>query len=269
MPQGSPLIEVDGVRIAVSRQGAGPPVVCLHATGHGGRDFEAFAQALSHRFEVIAVDWPGQGRSDPDHVPASAARYADLLGGLLKELGVGRPILLGNSIGGAAAIIHASREEVAALVLCDPGGLVAVDATVQRFCRAFAGFFRAGVRGAGWYRAAFALYYGQVLPSPAAAAQRRRMVAAAYDIAPILVQSWTSFARPEADIRALAAGLDCPVWFAWAKCDKVIPLRRCEPAIRAIRSATVTTYAGGHAAFLEQPAAFALGFTQFADLNRL
>ncbi len=160
VPEGSPLIEVDGVQIAVSRQGVGPPVVCLHATGHGGRDFEAFAQAMSPRFEVIAVDWPGQGRSGPDHEPASAVRYADLLGGLLKELGVRRPILLGNSIGGAAAIIHASRDEVAALVLCDPGGLVEVDATVQRFCRAFAGFFRAGARGAWWYRAAFALYYG-------------------------------------------------------------------------------------------------------------
>lgn len=271
VPAGYAVIEVDGVRLAVARQGSGPPVVCLHATGHGGRDFEAFAAALSDRFEIIRLDWPGQGRSGPDSIPASAARYADLLGLALTELGVTRPILLGNSIGGAAAIIHAARAEVAALVLCDPGGLVAVDATVRRFCRAFASFFRAGARGAWWYRAAFALYYRQVLPAPAAAAaaQRRRIVAAAYELAPILVQSWTSFGQPDADIRALAAGLEVPVWFAWAKGDKVIPLARCRPAIDAMKAASVTTFPGGHAAFLEQPAAFAEGFARFAAANRL
>jgi pimeloyl-ACP methyl ester carboxylesterase len=269
VPEGSPVIEVDGVRLAVARLGRGPTVVCLHATGHGGRDFEAFAEAMSDRFEVIRIDWPGQGRSDPDHTPASAARYADLLGPALAQLGVTRPILLGNSIGGAAAIIHAARAEVAALVLCDPGGLVAVDATVRRFCRAFTALFRAGARRAWWYRAAFALYYRQVLPSPAAAAQRRRMVAAAYEIAPILVQSWTSFGQPNADIRDLAAGLDIPVWFAWAKGDKVIPLARCRPAIDAMKAATVSTFAGGHAAFLEQPGEFAEGFARFVAVNRL
>jgi pimeloyl-ACP methyl ester carboxylesterase len=154
-------------------------------------------------------------------------------------------------------------------VLCDPGGLFASDPTVRRITLAFVSFFRAGARGAWWYRPLFALYYGQVLPSPAAAPQRRRIISAARQIAPILVQSWTSFARDDADIRDLAAGLTVPVWFAWAKGDKIAQFGRSEPAIRAMTTATVTLYPGGHAAFLEQPAAFIEGFTRFADLNRL
>jgi len=264
-PPGSPMIEVDGVRLAVAREGRGPAVVCLHAIGHGARDFEAFAAAMRGRFEIIRVDWPGQGRSGEDHWPASADRYADLLGGLLAKLDVEAPIIVGNSIGGAAAIIHAARAPVSALVLCDPGGLVAVDRLARRFCGAFAAFFRAGARRAWWYGPAFALYYRLVLPSAAASEQRRRIVAGAYETAPVLVQSWESFGRPEADIRALAAGLTIPVWLAWAKDDKVIPLSRCRPAIDTMRRASLTLFPGGHAAFLEQPRAFAAGFAAFVE----
>jgi 4,5:9,10-diseco-3-hydroxy-5,9,17-trioxoandrosta-1(10),2-diene-4-oate hydrolase len=262
-PAGSAMADAGGVRIAVARWGAGAPVICLHAIGHGARDFEALAARIGERFEVIALDWPGHGRSDDDvRAPASAQRYAELLVSVLAKLGVTNPIILGNSIGGAAAMIHAARAPVRGLVLCDSGGLVEVDAEVRRLIGLFVRFFRAGVRGAWWFRPLFALYR-LVLPAPAAREQRRRIVAAASASAPVLVQAWSSFARPEADLRALAARLDVPAWFAWAKGDKVIPLARCRPAIAAMRQASLTEFAGGHAAFLEQPEAFVAGFEAF------
>ena len=269
VPAGSPEIEVDGVRLAVAREGRGPTVVCLHAIGHGGRDFEAFAAAMKDRFEIIRIDWPGQGRSGPDSHPAGAERYADLLAGALATLRVTDPILIGNSIGGAAAILYAARAPVQALVLCDTGGLVADDGAVRGFTGAFVSFFKAGVRRAWWFKAAFRVYYGLVLPSPPAKAQRERMIANCHELAPVLVEAWESFGRPEADIRGLAAGLTVPVWFAWARSDRVIPLSRCRPAIEAMRRATITEFPGGHAAFLEQPQAFAAGFGEFVTLNRL
>jgi pimeloyl-ACP methyl ester carboxylesterase len=268
VPEEAAEVEIDGVRLAIMREGHGPAVVCLHAAGHGGRDFEAFAEAMKARFEIIRIDWPGQGRSGEDaRHRASAGRYADLLAGALLHLGIERPIILGNSIGAAAAIIHASRTPVRALVLCDSGGLVAIDGAVRAFCGAFAGFFKAGVRGVRWFGPAFALYYRLVLPSPAAQAQRRRIVASAYELAPVLVQSWESFGRPEADIRELAAGLNVPVWFAWARGDRVIPFSRCLPAIRATKTATTTLFPGGHAPFLEQPQAFVAGFEAFVGTS--
>lgn len=263
VPAGSPLIEVDGVRLAVARRGRGPAVVCLHATGHGARDFEAFARAMADRFEIIRVDWPGQGCSGEDRQPASAARYADLLTGLLDRLNITAPIIVGNSIGGAAAMIHASRAPVRALVLCDPGGLVAIDSQVRGFCGVFARFFHAGAKEAWWFRPVFALYYRLVLPSPAARDQRRRIVANSPAQAAVMAQAWESFGRAEADIRGLAAALTIPVWFAWSKDDRVIPLSRCRPAIVAMQSASVTEFPGGHAAFLEQPAAFTAAFETF------
>ena len=266
VPEGAPLIEIDGVRLAVARAGRGVPVVCLHAIAHGGGDFAAFAERMAGGFEVIRVDWPGHGRSDEDHRPLSPARYAELLAGLLDRLGVERPILIGCSIGGAAAMLYARAHPVRGLVLCDPGGLVEVNATTRRFCGAFARFFAAGERRAWWFGAAYGAYFRLlVLPSRAATGQRRRIVACGSEMAGKLRDAWTGFGQPEADIREVAWSLDVPVWFAWARGDRVIPLSFCQPAVDRMQRAVVTTFAGGHAAFLEQPDAFAEAFCDFAE----
>jgi pimeloyl-ACP methyl ester carboxylesterase len=265
VPAGSTEIVVDGVHLAVARTGRGPAIVCLHAIGHGGRDFAGFTEAVKDRFEVIRMDWPGQGRSGSDAKPASAARYSELLAGVLDQLQIKQPMIIGNSIGGAAALLYARQASVSSLVLCDAGGLVAVNAFVRTFCSIFAWFFGRGSAGAGWFRSVFRGYYRYlVLPSAAAAEQREHIIRAAYEIAPILQQAWRSFGRPDADIRCVAQSLDIPVWFAWSKQDRVIPLNMCMPCIRKMKNAQVTMFKGGHAAFLEQPQEFAKEFLRFA-----
>jgi len=263
VPEGSRVIVVDDVRIAVAREGRGPAIVCLHAIGHGGRDFEALTAAIKDRYDVIRIDWPGQGRSGSDREPPSAERYANLLAGVLDELQVSAPVIIGNSIGGAAALHYARTKLVHALVLCDPGGLFEITPAVRRICTLFARFFAAGARRAWWYKPAFAFYYRLVLPSPKAAPQRRRIVRAAFEIAPLLRDAWTGFAKPEADIRDIAARLDVPIWFAWAKSDRVIPLRYAAPAIATLKNARVSRFGGGHAAFLERPRQFRRGLLKF------
>ena len=247
-------------------RGAALRVVCLHAVAHGARDYEAFSRAFRDRFEVICIDWPGHGRSGVDREPASAARYAGLLVGVLDQLGVERPLVIGNSIGGAAALLYAEQRPVRALVLCDSGGLVEVNLLVRAFCTLFAHFFAAGARGAAWFAAAYAWYYRRlVLPSAAAHDQRERIIAAGYELAPALRDAWQSFARPSADLRALAATLQVPIWCAWAQHDRVIPLARCKPAIKKMQDARITTFPAGHSAFLECPSDFAAAFTDFTN----
>jgi 4,5:9,10-diseco-3-hydroxy-5,9,17-trioxoandrosta-1(10),2-diene-4-oate hydrolase len=102
-----------------------------------------------------------------------------------------------------------------------------------------------------------------VWPSAAAAPQRKRIVDAAFEIAPLLRDAWHGFAAPEADIRAIAAGLPQPIWFAWAKSDRVIPLRYALPAIAHLKNARVTRFRGGHSAFLERPQRFTKEFLKF------
>jgi len=262
-------VAVDGVRLAYNDNGAGPVIVCLHAIGHGARDFAVLRERLGARYRIITLDWPGHGRSADDRVAVSAARYTDLLEGFLSALGIERPVLLGNSIGGAAAIRFASAHptRVRALVLANPGGLDrgGNGALTRLITGLSAGFFAAGARGARWYPRAFAAYYRMILHGPEAAAQRERIVAAAVEVAPVLAQAWRSFGQPDADIRALAARITCPVLFAWAEHDRINRLGRARAAIRRFPDARLETFRGGHAAFLEAPDEFAQSLQRFVD----
>ena len=260
-------IEAAGAKLAVMRRGSGFPAVCLHAIGHGARDFEPLANLIGKDFEIVALDWPGQGASPPGNQPPDAVRYSEILTAALDALKLDRVILIGNSIGGAAAIIAAAGkpERVAALVLCDPGGLVKLNGFAKFFIGRMAAFFRAGENGKTWFARAYRFYYRRlVLPRKSAAAQRERIIAAGTEMAPLLRQAWESFAAPQADIRHLVPQIKCPVWIAWARSDRVIPWALCRAAARKFPNRKITLFPGGHAAFLENPERFAKGFRAFA-----
>jgi len=255
---GRRFVVVDGVRLAYDDVGRGPTVVCLHAIGHGAGDFARLAARLADRHRVVALDWPGQGWSDPDREPPTSRRYAELLDGFLRAVDAGPVVLVGNSIGGGAAIRWAAAhpQAVRGLVLVNNSGLDLFDRTTRIACGLMARFFRAGVRGAWWYPRAFAAYYRTVLPSAAASEQRARIVAAANEIAPVLAEAWARFAAPDADLRALVPTIACPVLFAWAVGDRFNQLGRARPAIGRFPNARVVELAGGHAPQLETPDQF-------------
>jgi 4,5:9,10-diseco-3-hydroxy-5,9,17-trioxoandrosta-1(10),2-diene-4-oate hydrolase len=258
---------VDGVRIAFDDEGSGPPLLCLHAVGHGARDFEALRERLRGRARVLALDWPGHGSSGDDREAPSAGRYATLLGGFVDALGLRELVLLGNSIGGAAALRFAADqpERVRGLVLVDSGGLDRVDLAARAATGAMALFFGAGARGARWFPWAFERYYRVVLPGAPARPQRERIVASGREVAPLLAAAWRSFGRGEADLRGLAAGIRCPVLVAWAERDRVLQLRRSLPAIRRIPNARLECFPGGHAPFLECPERFLPSLERFLE----
>ena len=57
-------VVIDGVRLAYADEGAGPPLLCLHAIGHGARDFAELRARFRGRCRVIALDWPGMRRCE-------------------------------------------------------------------------------------------------------------------------------------------------------------------------------------------------------------
>jgi 4,5:9,10-diseco-3-hydroxy-5,9,17-trioxoandrosta-1(10),2-diene-4-oate hydrolase len=265
------LLAANGTEVAVSRWGSGTPVVCLHATGHGGRDYAAFANAMARKgFALFVVDWPGHGSSpaEASDRSASAERYADLLAELIPGLCLDtNPILIGNSIGGAAALSFALRspDKVRALVLCNPGGLAPLNALARIVIAGMVQFFAAGERGARWFPRAFAAYYHLVLPGKPAASHRARITAAGPEMAPLLKQAWDSFRQPDADLSTRAASLAVPTLFAWARQDRIVAWSRSKQAVHAITGAEVAMFRGGHCAFLEDPEAFDAAFLSFVE----
>jgi pimeloyl-ACP methyl ester carboxylesterase len=269
-PEPVTWIDAGGTRLAAMRRGHGKPVVCLHAIGHGARDFEDLASLVGDAFEVIALDWPGQGRSPADGKSPTAEHYEDVLRAAMDALKLDRAILIGNSIGGAAALRFAAHapERVEALVLCDTGGLVALTPFARFVIGRKVAFFKAGERHAKWFARAFRFYYRRIV-LPRARAQGDRIASSGYEIAGLLRAAWEGFARPQADIRALVPRVKCPVFIAWAKSDHVIVWSLCRKAARKFPDMRIKFFRGGHAAFLEDAQRFARAFRQFAKDKNL
>jgi 4,5:9,10-diseco-3-hydroxy-5,9,17-trioxoandrosta-1(10),2-diene-4-oate hydrolase len=264
-------IEVTGARLAVMRRGRGKPVLCMHAIGHGARDFEPLANLVGDTFEIVALDWPGQGLSLADGKAPTAAHYEQVLKAAMDALKLERAILIGNSIGGATALRLAANapERVEALVLCDTGGLLALTPFTLFMIGSTAAFFGAGERGAKWFARAFRIYYRRLV-LPHAREEAERIIASGYEIAGTLRRAWEGFALPEADIRALVPRVKCPVFIAWAKSDHLGAFwSLSRKAARGFPDLRVQFFRGGHAPFLEDPERFARAFRQFAKDKNL
>lgn len=120
-----------GLRLHYHEAGAehAETVVMLHGGGPGAsawsnfsRNIEVFAQS----YRVLAVDQPGFGKSDkPTEHPQYFTHSSTAVVGLLDALGVGKAHLVGNSLGGGAAVRLAldHPDRAGRLVLMGPGGL--------------------------------------------------------------------------------------------------------------------------------------------------
>jgi len=260
-------VTLDGVRVTFDDEGRGQTVVCLHAIGHGARDFATFRERNRHRYRVLALDWPDHGRSAPDRIEPSSARYGEILAMFLDALVLDRPLLLGNSIGGAAALrVAAARpDRVRAVVVANPGGLVPHALSKRLVTGAVAGFFALGKPASRWYPNAFAALYRRILSEPPASEQRARIVAAWAESAPVLARAWRSFGQPDDDLSASLERISCPVLVTWSVGDRLNPLAFNRPGIGRLPKARLETFRGGHAPFLECPEEFDAAFERFVQ----
>jgi 4,5:9,10-diseco-3-hydroxy-5,9,17-trioxoandrosta-1(10),2-diene-4-oate hydrolase len=122
-------VNVAGKPIFVAEAGDGPPVVMLHGGGPGASGVSNYSRnidALAEHFRVIVPDMPGYGRSAKGVDQSDPFGYlADMMRGLMDELGLGAAHLIGNSYGGAAALRLAldTPHRADKLILMGPGGI--------------------------------------------------------------------------------------------------------------------------------------------------
>ncbi|TXS04443.1 alpha/beta hydrolase [Streptomyces sp. col6] len=166
MPWTEHTVVRDGVRLVCrDRGGPGRPLVLLHGlAGHSG-EWEGLAERLAPHYRVVAVDQRGHGASErrPDDV-SRAAYVADVVA-VVDRLGLDRPVLAGQSLGGHTALLTAAAHPdlPAALVLVEAGSggpSPGLDEHIGGWLdswpvpfpsrEAAAAFFGGGPAGAGW-----------------------------------------------------------------------------------------------------------------------
>ncbi len=117
---------IDGARIHYRDEGAGPPVVLIHANFASLIGWDPWAEALRDSYRVVRFDMTSHGLSGADSTGNyGLPRTVDLMERLLDRLGVERAAIVGTSLGGTVAIRYAVRnpQRVAGLVLISPGSL--------------------------------------------------------------------------------------------------------------------------------------------------
>jgi pimeloyl-ACP methyl ester carboxylesterase len=106
------------------RDGSGPPLVLLHGLGSTLAEFRAVVPAFSRRYDVLALDLPGHGRSPavPAGVRPDVATLTDAVERELDRHGVTAPHVLGVSLGGRLGLELARRHRARSVVAIAPTG---------------------------------------------------------------------------------------------------------------------------------------------------
>jgi pimeloyl-ACP methyl ester carboxylesterase len=114
------------LKLGYDRLGGGPPLVLLHSLGTDRCVWHPVLEPLSRERDVIAVDLPGFGESDPLPAgkPPAPPLLADAVAAFVAGLGVdGPPHVGGNSLGGWVALELAASGRARSVTAIAPAGL--------------------------------------------------------------------------------------------------------------------------------------------------
>jgi len=230
------------------RVGTGPPLLLIHPLGADRHVWDQVAERLAPTREVISLDLPGFGTSQPLREEPTPAALAAAVAEFTDSLGVTRPDVAGNSLGGWVALELALAGHAASVTAIAPAGLWsrplgqkrALARTLSRLGLPLVSTATATARGRRL------LLAGSVarpeLVGPAAAARLIRSYATAPD-----------FTRVNAAMRSAMftrlAEVEVPVTLVWPEFDGLVRRpRRLPPTV-----VSIDLPGAGHIPMLDQP----------------
>jgi pimeloyl-ACP methyl ester carboxylesterase len=237
--------------IAYDRTGDGPPLVLLHPLGADRRVWDPVTEPLRATHEVIAVDLPGFGESPPlrGTIPTPRA-LAEAVAALLRELGIERPHVVGNSLGGWVALELALAGGAGRVTAIAPAGLWAAPlvpkpSLAHRLARALTPLIEPAARTRRGRRL---LLSGSVAHPDRIPGRDAAHLVRAYARAPGFIA--VNDAMRAATFTALDR-IRCPVTLIWPERDRVVK----RPALLPGNATSVALPDAGHVPMWDAPAA--------------
>lgn len=242
------------------RTGTGKPVVLVHGLGSSIRTWDAILPMLQEQREVIAIDLPGFGKSEPLTGDVTIATLTDAVEQFLREENLDGADIVGSSMGARIVVEMARRGHTGNVIALDPGGFWN-DTQV----RIFNGSITASV--------ALVRRIQAILPSLVTKAAGRTALLAQFSAAPwkldpdLVLTELRGFATsPSLDEarKSLAHGprqegapggtIKGTLAFGWGRRDKVTPLSEAAVAMSLYPDATLHVFEEcGHFPHWDQP----------------
>lgn len=246
------------IEIVFERRGSGSPLVLLHGIGHRWQAWAPVLDALAAEHDVIAVDLPGFGRSPllPEGRGYDMVGAVQACADIFEDMGLGRPHVAGNSLGGAISLELASRGLVSSATALAPAGFwtardrawaLRVLSFIRSSGRAPALIRSVAVRNRLFRLAAGSLLYGH--PSRMTAEIMLDDLvsmtgAKAFDLVADAGRQY-SFSAPAPTV---------PVTVAWGTRDRILWPRQARRAAALLpRARHVWLYRAGHVPMIDEP----------------
>jgi 3-oxoadipate enol-lactonase len=259
------LVEANGIQIYAERRGSGPPLLFLNGSGQTLVTVRPLIDVLAARFEVLAHDQRGLGRTSVPEGPYTMAQYAADAAAVLDHAGWDSCRVLGVSFGGMVAqelaVTWPERVERLVLACTSPGGPDASSYPLHELADLPDDERTARVVAITDTR--FTPEWLASHPSERAVADllaRRRLVAEG-DTDPARAAERRLGERAQLEARRLhdvvdrLAAIACPTLVACGRYDGIAAPANGEAIAARVPGAELRVYEGGHTFFLHEPAA--------------
>ena len=253
-----PADHVNGVELYWEQRGSGPRLLFCNGSGTTLRTVRPLLDLVAARFDLLAWDYRGLGRSGPLTGPYTMADLAADAVGLLEIAGWDSCRVLGVSFGGMVAqefaVTNPERVECLALACTSAGGDGGSSYPLQKLQQ-----LPPGERAAAQLKLADSRWDEHWLEAhPAdraladgltAAGQNQQDPAAAAALAAQLE------ARAGHDVWDRLNAITCPTLVGYGTYDGIAPVRNSAAVASRIRGAELNGYEGGHLFLFQDPSA--------------
>lgn len=238
-------ITVNGYNIHYTEQGSGTPILLLHGWGSSTAVWQPIMNAFCNNFRLIALDFPGCGKSPEPEKPMQLEDYTGLVAAFVQALELKNLIIMGHSNGGRVTLHLLGSGLVTAqkAVLLDSAGLKPPQSPLKT------------LRLAAFKAAKFFLTLPGLKNHTQQALQSVRSYFGSADYnsaSPVMRQTLVQLIHTDAT--PLLSKISCPTLLIWGENDTATPLKDAKKMEKLIPDAGLCTFKGcGHFAFLERP----------------
>ena len=243
----------------------GDTLVLIHGFGANKDNWTRLAKEFQGEFNIYALDLPGHGDSSkPLDIGYRFEDQVDYVHQILKELGVERFHMMGNSMGGAITALYAAThpEQVHTAVLFDPAGIFEYESELVDLVMDGDNPLIPKREGDFDRLLDFALEKRPFVPWPIFDVMEEKAIANR-EVNEVIFRAIrdTGF---EPDFRNAITNIQAPVLVVWGKLDRVIDYRNADVFVEAIPNARKAILDEiGHAPMVEAPEQSAVLFRDF------